>query len=530
MAETTTELPNDVDALKALLKTIEAAKDARIAELENKLRWADEKYRAMELRYFGRKSEHYTPEEDRQNRLFDEAELHADEAAPVVVEKVPVAAHERKKRGRKPKMDNLPVREEIHELPAADRVCPCCGKERPVIGEERTAEYDLVPAHVVKIVHVMKKYGPCDCDGFEATGTSKVLAAPGPVKIVKGSDFTNRTIAFLLTAKYADAIPFYRMEGMLDRYGLSVSRAGLCKLAVSTGKSIAPLIDLMNRDIVRSPVMVMDETTLQVLGSGPPGKKSYMWVAVGYRDGRPIKRFAYHENRSGTFADELLKGFSGYLQTDGYTGYNHLDGENRIIHVGCFAHIRRKFADAWEVSGHTGIAAEAIELIGNIYAVEAELRRRLTGKKIDEEQFLSLRAVQMAPHFDEFRKWLMAKALAVAPQSKLGVAIGYGQKMIDRAVRFVDHSLLTPDTNVVENAIRPFVIGRKNWLFSGSPHGAHASAGLYSLIETAKANGHEPYAYLCYLFEKLPTCTTDEAREALLPYRLDPSSYKGNAE
>jgi hypothetical protein len=320
------------------------------------------------------------------------------------------------------------------------------------------------------------------------------------------------------------------MEGMLDRYGLSVSRAGLCKLAVSTGKSIASLIELMNRDIVRSPVMVMDETTVQVLGSGPPGKKSYMWVAVGYRDGKPIKRFAYHENRSGTFADELLKGFSGYLQTDGYTGYNHLGGESRIIHVGCFAHIRRKFTDAWEVSGHTGLAAEAIELIGKIYTTEAELRRRLTAKKIDEEQFLSLRSVQMAPHFEAFRTWLRAKALSVAPQSKLGVAIEYGQKTINRAARFVDHPLLTPDTNIVENAIRPFVIGRKNWLFSGSLHGAHTSAGLYSLIETAKANGHEPYAYLCYLFDRFPTCTNEAEMEALLPYRLDPSSYTVNAE
>lgn len=118
----------------------------------------------------------------------------------------------------------------------------------------------------------------------------------------------------------------------------------------------------------------------------------------------------------------------------------------------------------------------------------------------------------------------------VAPQSKLGMAIAYAQKVFDRAVRFVDHPLLTPDTNAVENAIRPFVVGRKNWLFSGSPGGAHASAGLYSLIETAKANGHEPYAYLCHLFENLPLCQTVAQREALLPYLLDPSSYKVNAE
>jgi len=520
MAELLRELPDDIEALKAI-----------IGQLQSKLSWAEEKVRALELRYFGRKSEKYSPEEDKQNRLFDEAEANADANAPPVSERTVIAEHERRKRGRKPKADNLPLREELHELPAEDRACPCCGKARPEIGEERSSEYDLVPAHVVKIVHVRKKYGPCSCAAFHACGAGEVIAAPGPAKIVKGSDFTNRTIAFFLTAKYADAIPFYRMEKMLSRSGLLVSRAGLCKVAVSVGRSIGDLVELMNRDIARSPVMLMDETTVQVLkhGEGPPGKKSYMWVAVGYRDGRPILRFSYHESRSGSFADELLKGFAGYLQTDGYSGYDHLEARRDIVRVGCFAHVRRKFVEAWETAGKTGASKEAIDLIAKIYAAESEIRRKLESRAIDVEQFTDMRAVRMAPIFAELRAWLMSKAPAVAPQSKLGMAIAYAQNVFDRAVRFVDHPLLTPDTNAVENAIRPFVVGRKNWLFSGSAGGAHASAGLYSIIETAKANGHEPYAYLCHLFETLPTCGTEAEREALLPYRLDPSSYQNDA-
>lgn len=521
MAETVRELPDDIEELKAI-----------IGQLQAKLSWAEEKVRALEMRYFGRRSEKYSPAEDKQNRLFDEAESNADESAPPAIEKVTIPEHERKKRGRKPKADNLPVREELHELPSEDRACRCCGEARPEIGEERSSEYDLVPAYIVKIVHVRKKYGPCSCDGFRRSGASEVIAAPGPAKIVKGSDFTNRTIAFFLTAKYADAIPFYRMEKMLGRSGLIVSRAGLCKLAVSVGRSIGDLLEMMNRDLARSPVMLMDETTVQVLkdGEGPPGKKSYMWVAVGYRDGKPIRRFAYHESRSGSFADELLKGFSGYLQTDGYSGYEHLDGQAGIVRVGCFAHMRRKFVESWETAGKTGVSKEAVDLFAKIYAVESELRRKLESKALDSEQFTTMRALRMAPLFADLRAWLMSKAPAVAPQSKLGMAIAYAQKVFERAVRFVDHPLLTPDTNAVENAIRPFVVGRKNWLFSGSPGGAHASAGLYSIIETAKANGHEPYAYLCHLFERMPTCRTESEREALLPYRLDPSSYKVNAE
>jgi len=275
--------------------------------------------------------------------------------------------------------------------------------------------------------------------------------------------------------------------------------------------------------------MLIDETTIQVLKNGePPGKKSYMWVARGYRDGKPIHRFAYNPSRSGKFADILLDGFSGFLQTDGYAGYDHIDGNKAITHVGCFAHIRRKFVDAFETAGKTGIAKEAIDIIARIYAVESTLRKRHLENQIDYQNFLTQRKQRCEALFADLRTWLQKNSIAVAPQSALGKAIGYANNVIDRATKFVDHPLLSPDTNAVENAIRPFVIGRKNWLFSGSPKGAHASAGLYSLIETAKANGHEPYEYLCYLFDKLPECKTHQEKELLLPYILEPSSYRTN--
>ncbi len=494
------------------------------------LSWSEEKLRAWELRYFGRKSEKAAPSDEKQNRLFDEAEANSDDSMAQVIEKTTVSGHERKKKGRKPKIDDLPASEVVHELGEADKACPCCGKERPLIGEDRTSEFDLVPAHLVKIVHIRKKYGPCDCSGFGDSKAPQVIAAKGPAKIVKGSDFTNRSIAFFLTGKYADAIPFYRMTNLLDRAGLIVSRATLCNLAVAVGRSIGDLIEAMNRDISTSPVMLMDETTVQVLkkGEGPPGK-SYMWVSVGYREGKPIKRFAYHPNRSGSFADELLKGFSGYLQTDGYSGYAHLEGVNGITRVGCFAHIRRRFVEAWEVAGKQGIAHQAIDLLAKIYRIERECREALDKKAIDDPTFLQRRNTELEPIFGELRKWLVARSFDTPPQSKLGQAVAYAQTQFDSAIRFADQSLLTPDTNMVENAIRPFVVGRKNWLFSGSPRGAHASAGLYSLIETAKANGHEPYKYLVHLFDNLPHCNTLEEKEALLPYRLDPSRYKVDA-
>jgi len=168
-------LPDDIETLKALLRD----RDRIIREITNKLSWSEEKLQALELRYFGKKSEKYSPSEDKQNRLFDEAEAHADDAAQGVIEKVAVPAHERKKRGRKPKLDTLPVREVIHELPDRDRACPCCGETRPEIGEERTSEYSIVPAHAMKLVHVRKKYGPCTCGNFASSGSKSVISAAG---------------------------------------------------------------------------------------------------------------------------------------------------------------------------------------------------------------------------------------------------------------------------------------------------------------------------------------------------------------
>jgi transposase len=532
MPATSIELPNDIETLKAMLVAERIDKDRRIAELERKLIWADEKYRAMAMRYFGRKSEQYSPEEDRQNRLYDEAEEHASEVAPPVVLKVQVPEHERQARGRKPKLEiDASERVEIvHDLTEEEKRCPCCGKVRPTIGEERRSEYELVPAHVVENVHIIKKYGPCQCDGFVASKAATILNAKGPAKIIPGSDFTNKTIAFFMTAKYSDAIPFYRMEKMLARDGLVVSRAALCNQAVGVGRAIGDLLDAIDRDLRSSPVLLMDETTVQVLkdGRNTPGRKSYMWLSRGYHGGRPIVRFRYNPTRAGEFAEKLLEGYQGYLQTDGYSGYNHVGESPGIVHVGCFAHIRRKFHETWVTAGKQGSAAEAEEIIRRIYAVESEWRSRLDSGSIDVSTFRAERRSRVDPLVAEFRTWLYTASRSVAPQSALGKAIAYAQGQLDRAARFVEHELLTPDTNAAENAIRPFVVGRKNWMFSGNILGAHASAGIYSLIETAKANGHEPLRYLEYLFDRLPCCATPQDREALLPYRLLPVCYAEN--
>lgn len=522
MPELPAELPNDIEELKAIIRAQAARYDAELHEVYGQLLWEKEKARALQARLFGRKSEKIITAKDIQQHLFNEAECYAVDSPPPIPETT-VAGHTRKNGGRKPKISILPTVEKIHTLSDEERSCACCGELRPIIGDERTSEYDLIPEHVMKIIHIRNKYGPCTCEASAISEEKAIVIAPGPAKIIPGSDFTNRTTAFFMTGKYADAIPFYRMEKILARAGLIVTRAALSKQAISVGRAIGDLTDLMNKDLMESPVILMDETTVQVLNDDNSGKNSYMWVMCGYHDGKPIHRFAWHSSRSGSFAENLLKGYKGfYLQTDGFDGYNRFDGRGDLVHVGCFAHIRRKFVNAWEIAGKTGISKTAIDLIAKLYRVESELRVKLDSQKIDPATFMVRRKTAVEPIIAALRQWLMDASLTVAPQSALGKAISYAQHIFPRAIRYVDHPLLKPDTNVVENAIRPFVIGRKNWLFSGCALGAHASAAIYSLIETAKANGHDPYHYLCFVFDRLPMCKSDIEKRALLPYNITP--------
>lgn len=250
--------------------------------------------------------------------------------------------------------------------------------------------------------------------------------------------------------------------------------------------------------------------------------------SLSYCCDRPIVRSRYNPTRAGEFAEKRLEGYQGCLQTDGYSGYNHVGESPGIVHVGCFAHIRRMFHEACVTAGKQGSAAEAEEIIRRIYAVESEWRSRLDSGSIDVSTFRAERRSRVDPLVAEFRTWLFNASRSVAPQSALGKAIAYAEGQLDRAARFVEHELLTPDTNAAENAIRPFVVGRKNWMFSGNILGAHASAGIYSLIETVKANGHEPLRDFEYLFDRLLCCATSQDREALLPYRLLPASYAEN--
>jgi transposase len=243
-----------------------------------------------------------------------------------------------------------------------------------------------------------------------------------------------------------------------------------------------------------------------------------MWVFVGGPVGKPAVVFLYHPTRSGSVPLEYLQGYQGYVQTDGYTAYDELGRQPGIIMLGCMAHARRKFYAVIKASKNAKSALEALSRIKKLYAIEHEAKDR----ELEVPQIEQLRQEKSIPILDAFKVWLDNKVEQAPPKSLLGKAVGYSLGQWDRLIRYVENGILSPDNNIAENIIRPFVIGRKNWLFSYHPQGAAASAGHYSMIQSAVANGLEPYFYLRYLYDRLPLVdgNRDELKK-LLPQYVD---------
>ncbi len=487
---------------------------------EAEYRMLEEKHLTLVRKFFGKRSEKLTPEDESQGRLFNETEDGGgppdddgrEETAPVTI----VKAYERKKPGRKPLPDDLPREEVVHDLPEDEKRCPCCGKPRPVIGTEDSEELDIAPAKITVLHHVKMKYGPCGCDEFLNSGKPEIATAKMPERIIPGSIASPGLLAYTIVSKFADALPFYRQSKIFQRIDVDISRATMCNWTIGAYERMDAFFSSFIDEMKRGEFMRMDETTVQVLHEEgrAPESKSYMWAAIGYpARGRPLVLFQYYPSRSRDIPNEFLEGFRGYLQTDGYDGYNLAAGRDGIIHVGCFAHARRYFFDAAKLNKKDSRAHRALEYIRKLYEIESRLRERA----LPADLFIEKRKKETGPVLDEFRSWLVRIVPEVVPSSRTGRAIAYTLKEWDKLIRYLDADFLTPDNNEIERAIRPFVIGRKNWLFSNTPRGAHASAAMYSLIESAKANKLEPYHYLRFLFTKLPVITGRDELKSLLP-------------
>ncbi|MFH0976221.1 MAG: IS66 family transposase [Spirochaetota bacterium] len=527
------KLPNDPKKLKQIIFDLALKNKEYEEELKEERRkylTIYEQFNTLRRLYFGKRSEKLTPDDREQMRLFNEAEAGAEETDQnyeVIHEEnlSTVKSYTRKRPGRKPLSPDLPREEVVYDLSEEEKQCPCCQKERPVISKEETEELDIIPAKIKVIKHIRIKYGPCECDEFLHKGIPEVKIALMPERMIPGSIASPGLLAYVLTSKYVDSLPFYRQSKMFERINADISRATMCNWAILTADRCKELISIMAEEIRSGPLIQMDETTVQVLKE-PERKaesKSYMWVSVGYPTGeksKPLILYNYHPTRSEIVPKEFLKGYKGYLQTDGYAGYNNAGAIEGIVHAGCFAHARRYFYEAMKQNKKSKAAHKGLSYIQKIYSIESDLRER----KLENDEFIRKRKDAVLPILEEFKNWLLSQNEIVLPESKTGKAIKYAISEWDKLTKYLLHHLMTPDNNMVENVIRPFVIGRKNWLFSNTPRGANASAVIYSLIESAKANGLEPYNYLRFLFNNLPKAKSREDIRKLVPSHLSPEN------
>ena len=481
----------------ATLKTSLIKKDQRIAQLE-------ELIHSFNQRQFGASSE----QSPGQGQLFDEAEQDGDESEPM--DAVTVPAHTRKKHRRVSIPADIPREDIIHDLPDDQKVCPHDGTVLKHIGEETHEQLDIVPAKATCLRHVRLKYAcPC-CEQYVITATKpkqpieKSIAAPG-------------LLAHIAVSKYADALPLYRQSVMFKRIGVELDRTSLANWMIACGQLTQSLINRLHDHLMDHSIIHMDETPVQVLNepNKTPQSTSYMWAASSTaQSSQPILLFQYSSSRSSDTPKQWLNDYNGGLMVDGYEGYQMVCQQNNLKRLGCWAHARRKFIEAQRLQpkGKTGKADQALSYIQKLYAIEKQSKDEPPDKRQALRQQLAKSII------DQLQNWLQKRQPGTAPKSALGKAMYYLDKQWPRLIGYLEDGHYPIDNNRAENSIRPFVIGRKNWLFSASQNGAKASANLYSLIETAKANQLEPYAYLKHVFTQLPNAQTVDDIDQLLPW------------
>jgi transposase len=438
--------------------------------------------------------------------LFDEAEESSVKEPPT---KTKVGGYERKNGARKPIPAHLPRELRRYELPLSEQSCACCGGSLHEAGVEASGQLHIIPQKMHVLRHERVKYGCRSCQTIV-----KIVAMPA--QPIPKSMASASTLAHIAVAKYCDHTPLYRQEYIWSRLGIDLDRGTLAKWMVRVGQLVQPIINLLLEDVKNEGVVCIDETTVQVLREKDkkPTSKGYMWVLCRAGPGPKIILFEYDPSRSGRVAERILTDYRGTIVTDGFDGYKRLALQG-ITRAACWAHVRRKFLEAAEIEGKEApntVAKQAINLIGELYEVE---RRAKELCHVDRSALRQTVSSQIMTKLDFL---LNESSDRLPPKSPTGRALSYLRAEWPALQIYLRNPSIPIDNNPVENAIRPFTLGRKNWLFSSSPSGARASANLYSLIETAKANGMDPYSYLAEVFEKLPAANTLDEIQTLLPY------------
>jgi len=456
----------------------------------------------------------------KQVALFNEPEIMSDieeqiskEAESSNEQTTDIAPHTRKKGHRKPIPDHFKRIEVIHDIKEENKTCDTDGTLLHEIGRDVFEELEFVPATLRVIKHITIKYGCRVCEE-KIVKSDEIPQRPIPKSIASPS-----LLAHIAVSKYLFSLPLYRQQQQFFKLGIDLPRNTLSQWMIRVGDLLVPLAERLHQLVLASAAIQSDETPLQVLNieGRPSPKHCYMWVLARWGPD-PVVTYHYSIDRSGGFAEQLLSGFKGYLQVDGYQGYASVCSNADIIRVGCMAHVRRKFMDFLKTipkkEQSTHFVTEIIKMMQQLYKIEDEMRQsKITARS-------EVRKQRSTPILDSIHEWLLRQSVNVAENSILGRAFSYALKEWHHVIKYVDHDACEIDNNLIENAIRPFCLGKKNWLFSDTERGAQASANIFTIIQTAKRNGLDPEDYLKHILSNVALLQTPEGIESLLPWNL----------
>ena len=501
------------DLEKAFLAT-----STELEEFKAKLTWYEEQLRRSRQEKFGASSEK-TPGID-QISFFNEAEAESTLAGeePTLEEVEIKEAKKAKTVGKKKKMtENLPHVVIDYTLTPEEQSCPQCSHDLHEMKTVIRKELTVIPARVHVTEHIQHVYTCRYCEAHEYT--TPVVYAEAPSPILKNSLASPSLVASIMSKKYVDSIPLYRQEQEFHRFGYDISRQTMSNWVIKSAELwLKPIFNLFKQELLKEDILHIDETTLEVIKE--PGRKatstSYMWI---YRTGhvsRDIVLYDYTPGRSGEFAEKFLGDYKGYIHSDGYAGYHRL--EKNVVSIGCWAHMRRKFNDALQNIAPTGASSKSLAQIGFNQCNQLFKLEKKWAKLTPEERLVK-RKEQAEPKVSDFFKWISVNEPMILPKSLLGKAFTYATNQEKRLRNYLLDGRLEISNNRAERGVKPFVIGRKNWLFANTPAGAESSAIIYSLVETAKGNGLNPYTYLEYLLETIPNLDKNHlGLDDLLPW------------
>lgn len=519
-------LNEDINDLNQELNTEKEKANNLNQELKTakeKITWFEEQFKINRQRQFGRSSEQSNEDNQgypKQQLLFDAAiaddiETEAEKESITYTRRKP---KQKKDRGRKLDTSKLPRERIVHDIAEVDKKCSC-GEDLVKIGEDISEQLEFIPAILKVIEHVTPKYA---CRDKECGIIKQGKKPESMISVIPKSMAGNSLITEAVIKKYQHHQPLYRQSKIFNQEGLDIPDNTLGNWVMKAGRTLDPLGDALWQQLERTKVLQTDETPVLVLSNN---KKGYMWIYHGCDPGNLFVIFEYANSRGGKVVNARLNNYRGILQTDGYSGYNAMRGKEGVINIGCWAHARRKFKEITKITNNKkSKAQEGLEYIDNLYHIETEVKKAY-GDKYDKLYFKArheLRQKEAKLILDDFKGWLDKTIVGVPPKSALGSAILYTLNQWPYLYEYINHGGVEIDNNWVENEIRPFALGRKNWLFVGNEGSAAVSARYYSLIQTCILNGINPRKYLNYVFSQAHKMRREEIDpKKLLPQFID---------